>query len=764
MKFKWVFPSANVEVSGALLHAAGGRQMLARLLAMRGIRDPEAAVRFLDANAYQRSEPEGLTDLMKAAGRLEQAVSNREKILVWGDFDVDGQTSTSLLVSALRGLGGEVDFHIPIRATEGHGIRPEFLEPFLKRGIDVLLSCDTGIAAHEAIDLANGYGVDVLITDHHDLPQQLPAAYALVNPKREPADHPMSGFPGVAVAYVLIEALYTRAGRAGDLDEFLDLVALGIVADVAIQTKDTRCLLQHGLEVLRRTRRPGLLALYEIAKVQAASVNDETIGFQIGPRLNAVGRLADANVSVELLTTDDVSRARQIAADLEELNLRRRFETETVYESAKAQIDRDPSLLQYAALVLAHPEWHQGVIGIVASRLVEEFGKPAILLSAPDGEAARGSARSIDGYHITEAIAKQSDILHGFGGHPMAAGMALDAEHIERFRRGVSKAIIEQRVGDPPEPAIDISAILQLSDLTEELAHEIEALAPFGAGNPPVNVLCRGLVIEDVKLIGKDQSHRKLFVTDAGGGRAEVLWWNSVDDYLPAGPLDVVVQIRPGTFNGRPQVTITLQDLDPARAAGDRAGEFGYQIRDFRKMESPALHLKAVRAENPALQVWSEGVTDQVGVRNRMQLEAGPSLALWTLPPSPAVLNELVERVRPETIFVFARDPEFDDPMAFFKRFIGLIKYTLQHYNGQTTLEKLAAACAHDKYAMRSALRILPKLGVAAEIDADEQVHLAPVEPVGEMDESGIQAVLREAKAFRRAFAQASALDSFFIR
>ena len=763
MKFKWRILPDPTDVSTALLQVVDGSRMLARLLVQRGIEDPKDALRFLEPQAFSPASPNTLTDLEKGADRIEVAISNREKILVWGDFDVDGQTSTALLVSALRGLGAEVDYHIPIRESEGHGIRPEFLKPYLEDGIDVLLSCDTGIAAHEAVDLANSYSVDVVITDHHDLPSELPAAHALINPKREPEDHSMSGLPGVGVAYELMDELYTRAGRAGELDRFLDLVALGIVADVAIQTKDTRYLLQRGLEILRQTRRPGLLALLDLANVDPFVVNDETIGFQLGPRLNAVGRLADANVSVELLTTDDISRAREIAADLEEFNLRRRFETDTVYGSAKEQINRNPSLLQYAALVLSHPKWHQGVIGIVASRLVEEFGKPTILISAPEGKAARGSARSIEGYHITQAIATQAAFLHGFGGHPMAAGLSLDAGDIERFRRGVSKAIVEQRVGEPPEPTLDISAEVPLGELALDLANEIEMLAPFGAGNPPVNLLCRGLAIEEVKLIGKEKKHRKLFVSDDKGARTEILWWNSVDQYLPEGPLDVVVRIRPGSYRGERTTTVTLQDLDPARDAGGASGKTSYRIHDFRMAEHPEAELRNILAQIASVQVWSEVSAALGEVRNRMDLKPARELVLWTSPPGPRVLTTLLKKVQPETIYLFAQNPGLDEPAPFIKRLVGLVKYALMHYDGETTLDELAAACAHDENTVRAGLELLPSLGVVAKIDEDRRVFLTRRN--SEEDNGGgadLEALLKEVKAFRRAFAQAVSVNSFW--
>ena len=289
----------------------------------------------------------------------------------------------------------------------------------------------------------------MVITDHHELPERLPDAVAVVDPRRLPEDHPLHHLPGVGVAYKLAEALYAQAGRSEDAEPLLDLVALGIVADVATQVGDTRYLLQRGLEVLRRTERLGLRELMATAGLDPAGLSEEHIGFILGPRLNAVGRLADARAGVELLTTTDLSRARILANHLETLNAKRRLQTSQVYEAAVSQIQRDPMLLQDAALVLSHPTWPAGIIGIVASRLVEEYGRPVVLLSTPPDGTARGSARSVDGCNITEAIASQSELLTSYGGHPMAAGLALAPENIPAFRRGLARAVAAM-IGDTP--------------------------------------------------------------------------------------------------------------------------------------------------------------------------------------------------------------------------------------------------------------------------------------------------------------------------
>ncbi len=322
----------------------------------RGFDRVETARSFLDPKHYRPAAPADLPNLVTAVARLSRAIRERERICVWGDFDVDGQTSTTLLVSTLRDLGAEVSYHIPHRERESHGVNLPVLKELLAEGVELLLTCDTGVSAHEAVDYARERGVEFVITDHHDLPPTLPQACAVVNPKMLSVDHPLRELPGVGVTYKLAEALYEDAGRPGGAAQHLDLVALGIVADVAVQSGDTRYLLQRGLKALRRTERLGLQELIKLADLKPERLTEEDIGFQLAPRLNALGRLGDAQVAVELLSTLDRTRARILAAELEGLNAQRKLLVDQVMRAALAQIDRDPSLLEHSALGLDSSE------------------------------------------------------------------------------------------------------------------------------------------------------------------------------------------------------------------------------------------------------------------------------------------------------------------------------------------------------------------------------------------------------------------------
>ncbi len=425
----------------------------------------------------------------QAVSLIRAALQRNEKICVWGDFDVDGQTSTALLVQALRCLGAQVSFYIPVRARESHGVHIRSLQPIIDSGVKLLVTCDTGITAHEAVDYARLAGLQVVVTDHHDLGPTLPRADAILNPKLLPPDHPLASLAGVGVAYHLAMALLD----GGDFEkpDLLDLAALGLVADVALLRGETRSLVQRGLRSLRSTRRLGLQRIAANSQTELETLTEETIGFTFGPRLNALGRLDDANPAVDLLLSDDPELVRVIASRIEGLNAQRRLLTSQVVQAAEAQLRQNPSLLTEPVLILSQADWPGGVIGIAASRLVERYNKPAILLSGSADGILRGSARSVEGLHITQAIATQSALLKGYGGHPMAAGLSLEEADFPAFRKGLARAV-ESQLGAFAfeEPTLQLDAWLGLEDMTLDLAEAIGASRPLRCGQPACR-LCR---------------------------------------------------------------------------------------------------------------------------------------------------------------------------------------------------------------------------------------------------------------------------------
>ncbi|NOH03646.1 MAG: single-stranded-DNA-specific exonuclease RecJ [Chloroflexi bacterium] len=747
--------------------------LIAQTLLRRGISRLEEAEAFL----YPEKNPSSqFPDIEKAVEYVNLAIRRGERICVWGDFDVDGQTSTALLVQTLRALNANVVYYIPVRGRESHGVHIENLKPILDNGARLLLTCDTGITAHEAIDYANSRGVDVIVTDHHDLGETLPNAKAIINPKLLPEDHPLKNLAGVGVAYKLAEALLDDRRQTIDhissivhrpSSALLDLVALGLIADVALLQNETRSLAKKGIEQLRNTSRLGLRVMAELAGANLETLTEETIGFTFAPRLNALGRLGDANPAVELLITNNPSRARVLAAQIEGLNAQRRMLTKQVYDAAENQLRENPNLLTEPAIVLSHPNWPGGVVGIVANKLVERYHKPAILFTESDDGILRGSARSIEGLHITEAIATQKELLLGFGGHPMAAGMSLQKDNLTAFRKGLGKAI-EQQLGEiaREEPALQIDAWLGLPDLSLSLADSLELLAPFGTGNPELTLATRGVRLKSATEIGKTKEHIRLTVEDENGNSQSVLWWGGAGEELPPTDtkFDIAYSLRATSYRGQRQLNLQFQEFRVVEERPIEVREARLEIRDLR-LES-ASSLAALQKQSPALQIWAEGA-DKAKGRARFEFAQADEFAIYTTPPSPAELREALETVKPKIVHVFGVPPAEEKPDDFLKRLAGLCKFALNNKGGRTTVHELAAAMASREIAVQLGLEWLAAGGQLSVQIEDDEVTLSR-----EKQEKNpylqaelfiaLRGVLNETSSYRKYFATAEDLGKLF--
>jgi len=744
--------------------AIGGHPLVTETLVRRGITTSKEARAFLDPKHYRPAPPTEFPDMTRAAERLERAIEHQELVCVWGDFDVDGQTSTTTLVSTLRDLGASVRFHIPNRQQEGHGIHLPQLKKLISEGVEVLLTCDTGITAHGPIAHAQKRGVDVIVTDHHDLPRgSLPNAYAAIDPKMLPQTHALRELPGVGVAYKLAQMMYHRADRAEETYRHLDLVALGIVADVATQVNDVRYLLQRGLEALRHTERLGLQVLMEIAELNPKLLTEEHIGFELAPRLNALGRLADATPAVELFTTDDLERARILAHELDGLNARRKMMCDQVTQAAEAQIERDPSLLDRGALVLSHTSWPGGVIGIVAGRLAERYHQPTILITKPPGEPARGSARSIEGCDISAAIAAHGDMLQGFGGHPMAAGLSIDPQKIPEFRRAVSRTVRETCTDVlTAKPALEIDGYVPLTDLSLDFVEQIERLAPFGPGNPPLTLATQGLSLKAHTTVGRAGDHLKLIVEDEEGATQPVLWWRAEPTALPQGPFDLAYTVRAANYRGQRDVQIEWIDARPLEdlEKGPRLERPTTDVVDYRDAPDPRGELERLHAEKD-LMVWSEG-PEAVAGRDRYQLGPSGSLVIWTTPPGGPELRSALARVSPETVYLFAVDPGLDRPESFLTHLARRARQALLDEGGKVELSALAAATAQREETIRVGLRWLEARGHVVILEERRgATRLAPGDGSDTANLSEIaerlRALLQETTAYRAYVSRADA-------
>lgn len=750
----WRF-AEPLPVDSAVTTMVGGDPIVAQLLARRGLVTPHAAAAFLNPDRYMPAQPTELPDLAAAAERLYRAVTRGEKIAVWGDFDADGQTATTLLVSLLRDLQADVIFYIPQRLLESHGIKIDPLKRLLDQRINVLLTCDTGIAEHEAIAFAKSQGVTVLVTDHHDLPDEFPQADALINPKRLPSTHPLRSLPGVGVAFKLAQHVWQLAGEPDRADDYLDLVALGIVADVAELTADTRYLLQRGLDRLRRTQRLGLQAMLALAKIDAANLSAEHIGFGLGPRLNALGRLGDANLAVELLTTTQLTRARILASQLEGLNNERKLLMEQILVAAQEQIVKDPSLLEYSALVLHQAYWHSGVIGPVANRLAEQYQRPVVMLVG-DGNVLRGSARSVAGVDITTALKLCDEFILSVGGHPGAAGVSLPAENLPVFRRALSDSVNLIR---DPEAAADgllIDTVLPLDRITLELAQEIDRLAPFGEGNPAATFAAQDISVEHDRTFGRRGEHREVTIADREGHAQTLIWWRGAEIDLPEARLDVAFQIKASTFRGEVALSIEWVDFREAEVSVTEiaAPPLQIEVLDWRAKNPAQITLQDFSA-TPGLATWADGAaTAPFVLTRRYDLPQAEALVIWSAPCGWRELVYAIERVKPTTIYLCAADAADDRVEPFLKRLTGLLKHDLTQRGGRVALTRLAAALNQRLITARKGIAWLEAAGQISVRDWSEE-HLTvelggPVSAEADELASELKVLLAETAAWRQ--------------
>jgi single-stranded-DNA-specific exonuclease len=473
--------------AAALASALDLHPTVARLLCLRGLADPEAAARFLQPSLEHLHDPMRLADMAPAVARLEQAIARRERIAIHGDYDVDGITSTVILRRALEMLGGDVVHFIPERLRDGYGLQPAAIERLHADGVSLVVSVDCGIRGTDAARRARELGVDLIITDHHEPDGELPAAFAVINPKRHDCTYPDKSLAGVGVALKVVQALCSRAGKGKWLAAFVKIAAIGTLADVVPLIGENRVIARLGLASL--TRGPhtiGLRALLECSGLTGRTIDSYQVAFMLAPRVNAAGRMSTPDIATRLLlATDEAMDAetRALAQQLNDENLRRQQEEAELVTQARKAIETDPAVGAHNVLVVGGAGWHRGVIGIVASKLVDAYHKPAIVLSV-DGDVAHGSCRSIPDFDMLGALERCADLFVRFGGHRQAAGLTMEAARVPEFRQRINSWADHVLDPDQLRPRLRIDAALPLNGITHDLVRGLDSLGPFGMGNP----------------------------------------------------------------------------------------------------------------------------------------------------------------------------------------------------------------------------------------------------------------------------------------
>lgn len=552
--------------ASTLQHELKLSPITARLLAIRGLTDPAEAARFLNPSLDQLYDPFKLAGLECAADRLLRAIATGERIAIHGDYDVDGITSTVILRRALELLGANVGHFIPERLTDGYGLQPNTINRLHAEGVQLIVSVDCGIRAPEAARRARALGVDLIITDHHEPDSELPDACAVVNPKRLDCTYPDKNLAGVGVALKLVQALCSRTGKSSWLPAFVKIASIGTLADVVPLVGENRIIAKLGLQMLTKgPHKVGLRALLEAAGLNGKTIDSYHIGFMVAPRINAAGRMSTPDIATRLLLASDeamADEAKLLAEQLEAENTRRRQEDQDILAKAKKIVETDPEVGSRTVLVVAGEGWHRGVIGIVASKLVDTFYRPAIVLSI-DGDVAHGSCRSITGFNMLGCLESCAPLMQRFGGHKAAAGLQIETSRIKEFRQAVNDHADQCLGPDDLRPSLWLDGPLALSDLNDQVMSEFARLAPFGPGNPRPKFHTGPVTIVDGPRLLKER-HLKMSVKQ-NNRVVRAIQWNAAEhnDRLTAmkDGVEIAYTVEENEYMGTKYVELRLEDF-----------------------------------------------------------------------------------------------------------------------------------------------------------------------------------------------------------
>lgn len=564
---KWRVRQTDGVRAAELATALGVSPIVADLLVARGHHTRELAERFLNPSLEQLHDPSLMLGMSEAVKRLQHAINQAQPILIYGDYDVDGTTGTAVLLRALRMLGATAGYHVPHRFTEGYGIKQAALEQAVKDGYKLVVSVDCGITAHEPLHWARDNGLDIIVTDHHlpDADEGAPPALAVLNPNQHGCSYPDKNLAGVGVAFKLVHALFREYGKEAAVPGFLKMVAIGTVADVAKLVGENRAIVALGLSDLPRAVNHGLRALIDIAGCgEEGEMTAYDLGFRIGPRINAAGRMDAAKAVVELFNAGDKEEARRLAEHLDTRNRERMEAQREIFNRAVEEFEGSGTDLSlcYAA-VIAGDGWHRGVIGLAASKIAERLNRPCVVISL-EGDVGHGSARSIEAYHLFDGLTTCRELLDKFGGHSHAAGLSIRRGQIEEFRRRLNEHAASCLTEDDLVPALAIDAEVPASALGFQLLQDLRALEPFGAGNPRPVLMSRGFRVMTEPQIIKEQ-HLKLRVAGNDNRPIEAIWWRGVEeaDAIPAANqrVDLAYEFEGNRWQGDIRLQLNVRDM-----------------------------------------------------------------------------------------------------------------------------------------------------------------------------------------------------------
>ena len=695
-KARWKIEKQNEEAVNNLVSSLNISPLVARLLLNRGLDTVEAAKKFLDAEHEEVYDPFLLDGMSKAVDRIEEAIAKNEKILIYGDYDADGVSSTSVMIYTLREKKANFDYYIPNRFTEGYGPNEKALRWAKEQGYELIVTVDTGISAVHEAEVAKEIGLDLIVTDHHEAPPVLPNAYCIINPKKPNCPYPFKGLAGVGVAFKVSHALLGRVPV-----ELLDIVTIGTISDLVPLVSENRLFVKKGLKVLHQSKKPGILAIKKVCSIDSQLINEEHVGFAIGPRINAAGRLESADPAVELLTTDNVEEAFEIASYINELNKNRQ---ELVNDMALEAINEVESLYppeQNDVLIVAKEGWNAGVIGIVASRLVERFYRPTIVMSIDKEKGiAKGSARSIEGFDMFKNLSFSRDILPHFGGHPMAAGLTMGIDDIDLLRSRLNKQAKETLTAEDFIPIQKIDIVTDLKEISLEVIEELDRLSPFGVGNPTPKVMINEVNIEQIRKIGSEENHIKISFEQHGAVLDGIGFHlgHIYEEVTPLARLSAVGKLSINEWNGHCKPQLIIEDV----------GINHWQLFDWRNVQKLNTRLKKLPKEKRVYIAFQQETLDNLKLEEYLdeiilyedtsKINFGNKfVVLLDLPPVKNMLYDLFNGQIPERIYAvfFQQETHFFSTMPtreHFKWFYGFLlkqkEFNLNRYGNQLATHK----------------------------------------------------------------------------
>ena len=558
MKKKWQYYEQDKDIVNKIAEEHGISTLLAKILVNRGIVDSKQIKVFLEPQRHDFHNPFDMLDMEMAVNRIIEAINNKEKTIIYGDYDVDGITSITVLKKFLNERGLDVDYYIPNRLEEGYGLNKEAIEEIAKKGYKLMITVDCGISGVEEVELANSLGIETIITDHHEQLDVLPNAYAIINPKRRDNTYPFRGLAGVGVVFKVIQAISMKL----NLDEkeylkYLDIVCIGTISDIVPLVDENRVIAKLGLMLVKCTKNVGLKELIEESGYK--TIDSGMVSFGIAPRINACGRMGKQEEALELFLTDNPEKAKTITKRLNEYNIQRQETEKQIFEQAISELAKE-NLEEKSSIVLAGENWHHGVIGIVASRITEKFFKPTILICIED-DIGKGSGRSVPGFDLHEALAQSSKYLEKYGGHEMAVGLSLKKENIQEFKNHFEEYAKSKGVKDIV-PIINVDSEITKKDINKATVEQIKLLEPFGEQNKQPLLIYKNLKIASIRALSEGK-HLKLMLKDEN----EII--NAIgfnlgelsEEYLIGDKVDVVGTLEINAYNGQEQIQINLKDI-----------------------------------------------------------------------------------------------------------------------------------------------------------------------------------------------------------